>query len=178
MRSDAGRMKWGQIGITRRRNAGSANVTEYVKYEIQAGPAAAQYHREQQPGFPAIGTTQSYECVVNPATGRWDFYVAGVAKFDWTNAGWINETGTRVDYNAEIYDLGSQLPGTAASKCHITDCQYKQGTPTSSSSSSGLTAGAYVNAGLAAANVSVTAGTEHGATLVSGTALDVWDKIP
>ncbi len=171
--------KWGQIGITRRRNAGSAAIVEYLKFEVMAGAVrATDYHLRQEPGFPAIGTTQEYECVVDPATGRWEFFVGGVSKHTFIHAGWINEIGDRVDYTAEIYDLGSRLPGTAASKCHITVCKYKQGTPTSSSSSSGLTPGAYVDAGLVAANVSVTDAAEHGATWVSATALDVWDKNP
>jgi hypothetical protein len=170
--------KWGQIGITRRRNAGSAAVTQYLKYEVQAGPAPADYHLEQAPGFPAIGTTQEYECVVDPATGRWEFFVAGVSKFTFTRPGWISETGTRVDYTAEVYDLGSQMPGTTGSKCHFTGCQFKIGTPTSSSSSSWVAAGAYVPAGLVAGDCTVTDATEHGCDFVSATALDVWDKNP
>jgi hypothetical protein len=177
MKPATGYMKWGQVGITRRRNAGSANVTQYRKYEIKAGPNAADYHLEQQPGFPAVGTNQAYECVVDPATGRWNFN-AGPGAFTWQHAGWIGESGIRVDFNAEVYDLGSQMPGTSANKCKIANCQYKQGTPTSSSSSSGLISGAYVNAALVAANVSVTAAAEHGADFVSGTEVHIWDRNP
>lgn len=170
--------KFAQIGITRRRDAGSTAVTQYLKYEVRAGPNAADYHREQAPGFPANGTTQEYECVLDPATGRWEFFVAGVSQFTWTHVGWRNETGARVDYVGEIYDLGSQMAGTAASKCHLTACQFKQGTPTSSSSSSGIAAGPYVNAGLVAGNCFVTDAAQHGFTFVSATAVDIWDVIP
>jgi hypothetical protein len=171
--------KWGQIGITRRRTSGVAAVVEYLKFEVSAGLARpADYYRRQEPGFPAVGTTQEYECVVNPATGRWEFFVAGVSKDTFTHAGWVNETGDRVDYTGEVFDLGSQMAGTAASKCHITACKFKQGVPTSSSSSSGLAAGAYVDAGLVAANIDVTDLTEHGAAFVSATAVDIWDKNP
>lgn len=170
--------KWGQVGITRRRTAGSAAVHEYLKFEIKAGAAAADYHLEKAPGFPAIGTTQEYECVVDPATGQWEFFVAGVSKFTWTHAGWINETADRINFIGEAYDLGSQLPGTSGSKCHITGCRMKQGTPTSSSSSSRIAAGPYVSAGLVAANVLVTDTAEHGCDVVSATAIDIWDKVP
>ncbi|MEP7343637.1 MAG: hypothetical protein ABI877_00160 [Gemmatimonadaceae bacterium] len=170
--------KWGQIGITRRRTSGVAAVVQYIKCEVKAGPSAADYHLEQAPGFPANGTTQEYECVLDPATGNWEFFVAGVSKFNFKRPGWVNDTGDRVDYNAEIFDLGSQMPGTAANKCHITGCQLKFGTPTSSSSSSSLAVGAYVPAGLVAANVTVSDNTEHGCDLVSATAIDIWDIKP
>jgi hypothetical protein len=172
--------KWGQIGITRRRTAGGAAINQYLKYEVKAGPAAADYHLEFGAGFPAVGTTQEYECVVDPATGRWEFFVAGVSKFTFTRPGWVNEVGDRVDFNAEVYDLGSQMPGTGGSKCHIKACQFKTGTRASSSSSSsgGIIAGAYVNAGLVAGDCSVSDATEHGCDFVSGTALDVWDVNP
>ncbi len=172
--------KWGQIGITRRRSSGAAAVVQYLKYEVQAGPNPADYHNtiHNDPGFPVVGTTQEYECVVDPATGRWDFFVGSVAKDNFTNAGWIAESGDRVDFTAEVYDLGSQMPGTAGSKCHISHCQYKTGTAFSSSSSSGLIAGGYVGAGLVAANCSVTDAAEHGCDFVGADALDIWDVNP
>lgn len=178
--TNAGITKWGQIGITRRRTAGSAAVVQYLKYEVMAGPNPADYHNSihNDPDFPAIGTTQEYECVVDPATGRWDFFVGGVAKDNFTNAGWKNQSGDRVDFTAEIYDLGSQMTGTVGAKCNITGCQYKTGSAFSSSSSSGLVAGGYVSAGLAAGNINVTDATEHGCDLVSADAIRVWDVNP
>jgi hypothetical protein len=172
--------KWGQIGITRRRSAGSAAVVQYLKYEVMAGPNPADYHNSihNDPNFPAVGTTQEYECVVDPATGRWDFFVAGVAKDNFTNHGWVNESAGRVDFNAEVYDLGSQMPGTAGAKCNITGCQYKTGSAFSSSSSSGLIAGAYVSAGLVAGDCTVTDASEHGCDFVAADAIRIWDVNP
>jgi len=172
--------KWAQIGITRRRSAGSAAIVQYRKFEVMAGPAAGDYHNSiaNDAAFPAIGTSQEYECVLTPATGRWDFFIAGANVDHFTNAGWVNGTGDRVDYTAEVYDLGSQMAGTTAQKCHITNCQFKTGTPTSSSSSSGLAIGSYVDAGLVAANLTVGDASEHGVSLVSAKAIDVWDKNP
>jgi hypothetical protein len=175
-----GNTKWCQLGITRRRSSGSATVVQYRKFEVRAGPGAANYYNHiwNDPAFPAIGTTQEYECVLDLAAGRWDFSVGGVAAPPIANPGWINDTGDKVDYTAEIYDLGSQMTGTTATKCHITGCQYKTATPMSSSSSSGLAIGAYVSAGFVAATLNVTNATEHCVALVSATAIDVWDKIP
>jgi hypothetical protein len=172
--------KWGQIGITRRRTAGAAAVVQYIKYEVKAGPNPVDYHNSihNDPDYPAVGTTHAYECVVDPATGRWDFFVDGVAKDNFTNPGWIAESADRVDYTGEVYDLGSQMPGIATSKCNFTHCQYKTGTAFSSSSSSGLIAGGYVSAGLVAGECSVTDATEHGCDFVSADSLRIWDVNP
>lgn len=190
-----GNTKWAQMGITRRRSAGAAAISEYIKCETKAGPAAADYDNTITPpagfpAFPAVGTTHTYECTLDQATGKWDYLYDGAVIHHFTRAGWIGDVGHRVDYTGEVFGSpDSRMAGSATTKCSFVDCMYKivtynssssgsSGRPSSSSSSSRPlgTPGPYVSAGLAAANINITDATTHGCDLVSGSAIDIWDK--
>ncbi|MEX6688086.1 hypothetical protein QTN47_11305 [Danxiaibacter flavus] len=187
--------KWAQMGLTRRRSAGSAAISEYIKCETKAGPAAADYDNTITPpagfpAFPAVGTTHDFECALDQATGRWDYSYDGAVIHHFTNAGWAFDVGQRVDYTGEVFGSpDSRMAGSSANKCSFTNCMYKVVTYNSSSSSGSSgrsssssssrpvgTPGPYVAAGLAAGNIDIDDATADAVDLVSGSAIDIWDK--
>jgi hypothetical protein len=187
----AGNTKWAQMGITRRRNAGTTAILQYIKCETKAGPTALDYDNTIVPpvgfpAFPAIGTTHDYECVLTQATGKWEYFYDGRSIHQFTRPGWIGDVGNKLDCVGEVYDLNSRMAGDSATKCRITNIRYKAVTlPSSSSSSrSSSSAGAfgvvgpYVSPAFGAGNILVTNNTQHGSALVSGSSIEIWDKNP
>ncbi len=190
-----GNTKWAQMGLTRRRSAGAAAISEYIKCETKAGAAAADYDNTITPpagfpAFPAVGTTHDFECALDQATGRWDYSFDGTVIHSFARDGWKNDVGQRVDYTGEVFGSpDSRMAGSAATKCSFTNCMFKvvtynsssssgsSGRPSSSSSTRPVgTPGPYVGAGLVAANVNITDNTTHGCDLVNGSAINIWDK--
>lgn len=190
-----GNTKWAQMGLTRRRSAGGVAISQYIKCETKAGAAAADYDNTITPpagfpAFPAVGTTHTFECTLDQATGKWDYLYDGGVIHSFTRPGWIGDVGQRVDYTGEVYGSpDSHMAGNATTKCSFTNCMFKIATYNSSSSSGSSgrsssssssrpigTAGPYVAAGLVAANINITDATTHGCDLVSGSAIDIWDK--
>src|SRR5207342_3611457 len=108
-------------------------------------------------------------------------YLDGTLLDQFTNRGWVNDTGDRVDYQGEVYDENAQIAGTSGDHCSFSHCRYRTATRRSSSSASarsssstrssssgaprsGWTVGAWTNAGLVAANCNTTNAAKWGIT--------------
>jgi hypothetical protein len=171
--------KWCQIGFTRRRYSGSTTVNFWIKVEVKAGPAAADYYYHTH-AAPAVGSTHKYHGELNPSSGRWDVYMDDVWIDGFTNRGWISDSGDRVDYTGEVYDENAQMSGTSADRCVFSNCQYKVAPPASASSSSRSSSAApsppFVNAALTNANLTNSDASKWGNRLISGTSFEIWDK--
>jgi len=181
--------KWCQVGFTRRRYSPNTAINFWTKVEVRAGPNAADYYYHTH-AAPAIGSNHTYRGELDPDTGKWEVFVDGARIDQFTNAGWINDTGDRVDYQGEVYDQNSQIAGTSGDHCSFSACRYRTATRRSSSSArsassgassssgprSGWTVGAWTNAGLTAANCSTDEASKWGNTRVNGETLEIWDK--
>lgn len=166
--------KWCQIGFTRRRYSGSTTVNFWIKVEVKAGPAAADYYYHTH-AAPAIGSTHKYAGELNSATGQWNVYMDDAWLDGFTNAGWVGDTGDRVDYTGEVYDVNTQMSGTDADRCLFSNCQYKVASGAGSSSSAAPNP-PFVNAGLTAGNMTNSDASKWGNRLLSGTSFEIWDK--
>jgi len=183
--------KWCQVGFTRRRYSPNTAVNFWTKVEVNAGPAAADYYYHTH-AAPAIGSNDTYRGELDPDTGKWEVYLNGTRIDQFTNAGWRNDTGDRVDYQGEVFDENSQIAGTSADHCAFSNCRFRTATRRSSSSSrssssarsssssggpaSGWNVGAWTNAGLTAANCHTTNAAKWGNTRIDGQTIEIWDK--
>ncbi len=176
---NTGTRKWAQMGYTYDRVSGVAAVTFQRYTEVMAGPTrATDYRITFFPGpAPAASGAHVYKGeVVQPAvssssssssgaaaTGTWNFYYDGVLLDSWSHVGWANDVADRVDYNTEVLDAKSQVPGTNANRCLFDQCQYK------------VRGGNFVNAGLVDGNLRSTNPTEHTFNYINGTSFEIWD---
>ena len=158
-----GTMVWAQTGFGRERNSGAATIKNYRYWEVN-GSSYNVFYDVANP--PAEGSTHTYQCEVDNSSGKWTFEFDGTSWANHTDAGWKTITGTRADYTGEIFNDTDDMPGTAADKCTYRDCKKKS------------TGGAYVDAGLTNANVSSSDATHWGASRISSTGMDIWDKNP
>jgi hypothetical protein len=177
--------KWCQIGFTRRRYSPHTEIKFWTKVEVKAGPAAADYYYASH-AAPTIGTTYTYRGDLNPDTGKWEVFVDGAQVDQFTNRGWINLTGDRVDYQGEIYDENSQIAGTSGARCKFSSCRYRtasrrssssgRGSSSSSGSGSNWTVGAWTNAALTAGDCTTDDAARWGNNRIDGQTLEIWDK--
>ena len=158
-----GTMVWAQTGFGRERNSGSATIKNYRYWEVN-GSSYNVFYDVTNP--PAEGSAHTYQCEVDNSTGKWTFVFDGKSWATHTDAGWKAITGSRADYTGEIFNEDDDMPGTAADKCTFRDCKKKS------------TGGAYVDAGLTTANVGSSDSTQWGASRISSTGMDIWDKNP
>jgi hypothetical protein len=156
-------MMWAQIGYRRMRTVGGTAIKTYRYWEV----FGTVYNSLFEPSAaPADNAQHTYRCEVDTSSGKWSFDVDGTNWKTFTDAAWVGKTGTRADYVGEIMNETDDMPGTDTNKCTFRDCKKKS------------TGGAYVAAGLTTANVSSSNAAEWGATRISATGMDIWDKNP
>jgi hypothetical protein len=158
-----GTMVWAQTGYGRSRKGGSAAVSNDHYWEVM-GTVHKIFLDLESP--PDNNSTHTYGCEVDTRTGKWTFEYDGAVWQTWTDTDWVGVKGTRADYTGEILNDTDDMPGTSADKCTFRDGKKK---------SSG---GSYVDAGLTTSNVSSSDSTKWGATRVSASGMDIWDKNP
>ena len=71
-----------------------------------------------------------------------------------------------MQWTGEIFNKQDDMPGTAADKCSVAECQYRQ------------TKKDYTDADLVAGDVKSDDAAEWGSEWVSKTAFNIWDKKP
>jgi N-acetylmuramoyl-L-alanine amidase len=154
---------WAQMGYTRERASGATAVS-YVRYvEIKAGTGASDFHYVTVPMDPP-GHAHTYVGRLDNRTGKWEMLYDGTVVDTWTHTGWQRQSGDRIDYNAELFDENSQMIGTRSNHAVFSQCMYRTG------------AGSFAAAGIAASDVTSSDSTRWGASRVSGTSFEVWDK--
>ena len=155
-------LHWAQSGWGRERNEGSSKISKYCYAEMQGKHYKVEYNTSKAP---AQNSTHTYECSLDPATGKWTFKLDGSAWKNYTDSKW-KAKGDSVQWTGEIYNKQDDMPGTSGNKCRFSSCQYRK------------SGASYVNAGLTNSDVDSDDSSEWGAKRVSATALDIWDKKP
>lgn len=172
---------WAQMGFSTDRVVGSAAVTYRFYCEVRAGSGAAAYHMHwyaaqadgahvfsgevtQPAAAPRPSSSSSSSSSGPPAPGVWNFYVDGVAVHSFSHVGWATAVGGTLNFNTELQDHHSPVPGTAGNKCVFDQCAYKT-----------RGSAVWTNAGLAAANLRNDDNTRHSISLVSGTSFESWE---
>ena len=154
---------WAQMGYTRMRTVGGTAINTYRYWETFG---TVRNFRFEPAVAPADNSVHNYCVELDKATGRWTFQVDGTFWDSLTDADWVGKTGTRADYVGEIMNLTDDMSGIATNKCTYRNCHKK---------SSG---GSWVDAGLTTGNVSSSDPAEWGATRISASGMDIWDKNP
>jgi hypothetical protein len=156
-------LKWAQVGVSRRRNAGSTAVIQYRKAEIQGDLYRINMDTANAP---AEGSVHEYKCELDKSTGTWTYYYDGTAWQTYTDNFWTTHLGTVAQWVGEIYNKEDGMPGTDGNKCNFTECQYK------------VDGGAYQDANWPASNITTDDASEWGVERVSASAINIWDKKP
>jgi hypothetical protein len=162
-RDFTGGQHWAQAGWGRERNGGSNTIRTYRYAEIQGNAYNVNYDTANAP---AQNSTHAYAVDLDKAAGKWTYSYDGTAFQDFTDAGWANQTGTRVLWSGEIYNKEDDMPGIPLTRCAFTNCRYR------------LDGGAYQNAGLAAGDMRSSNFNQWGANRLSGTSMEIWDWYP
>jgi hypothetical protein len=161
--NSGGSMRWAQSGWGRERHDGSTSIIEYRYAEVQGNSYQVNYDTADEP---ADGSSHTYKCELNPATGQWRFFYDGVSWQQFTDTYWTNHLGNSFQYSGEIYNKEDDMPGTSTNRCRFQGCQYR------------VSGGSYADAGLTAGDVSSDDSTQWGTSYVDGTTFDIWDVIP
>src|SRR5579884_1939786 len=117
------KMIWAQSGFGRERDAGTTNINKYRYAEMKGGGAAYKVLYDKA-NPPAEGTVHLYECLLDPASGKWSFSQDGAVWQTFADPAWKNNSSSTIQYTGEIIDQEDDMAGTAADKCAITECQY------------------------------------------------------
>jgi hypothetical protein len=155
--------KWAQTGYGKERNPGSAAIKTYRYAEMNGDVYKVNYDTSNPP---SEGSTHSYACDLNKATGKWSFSFDGTVWENFADNFWKGKTGTNVQWTGEIFNKEDDMPGTAGNKCAFAECQYREDGKS------------YQDAGLVDADVTTDDSTEWGAEWVDGTSFNIWDKKP
>jgi hypothetical protein len=161
--NNSGKVKWAQLGYTRRRDAGATTPVKYRKAEVMGNTYKLL---RDTANAPADDSIHDYRIELDKSTGTWSFIDDGSTFFTYTDAFWTNNLGTDVQWTGEILNYEDDMPGTDADKCSFTECQYK------------IDGGIYQDAGLTSSDVMSDDQNQWGAEWISGTALNIWDKHP
>ncbi len=154
---------WAQTGYRRLRNAGSSTPSN-MRYTEMNG--SVYKRKDETATAPAEGSVHEYRIELDAGTGTWDFLYDGTSWSTFQDNGWKNSSGSVVNWPGEILNKEDDMPGSAGDKCNYTECQYR------------VSGGSFVDAGLTASNLTNDDASEFGIELVSGTAFNMWDKIP
>ena len=161
--NNAGDLKWAQTGYGRERNPGSSTIKKYRYAEMKGDSYKVNYDTSHAP---AEGSVHTYECNLNKNSGKWTFMYDNSGWEDFADNFWKNKTGTDVQWTGEIFNKEDDMPGTAGNKCSFTACKFHR------------EGHAYEDAALTAGEVTSDDSSEWGASHVSATAFDIWDKKP
>lgn len=156
-------LKWAQVGVSRRRNAGSSSIIQYRKAEVQGDNYVIDMDTANAP---AEGAEHVWACDLDKSTGKWSFSQDGTVWRRYTDAFWSSHLGTVVQWVGEIYNREDDMPGTAGDKCAFTECQYRRD------------GGSYQDAGFTTSDPITSDAAEWGCEHVSATAFNIWDKNP
>lgn len=161
--NETGTLIWAQSGFNKERTAGQVNTFTCRFAEANGNTYHVNFDTAHPP---AEGSEHVYQVDLNEATGAWSFSFDGTVWETFTDAAWIHKRGNSVQWSGEIINREDDMAGTDADKCHFTECQFK-------------THGhAYQDAAITAAEVHTDDNAEWGASRISGTAIDIWDKKP
>lgn len=160
---ETGPLHWAQTGFNKERTAGQ--VTPFTcRFAESMGDT---YHHTYDTAHPPTeGSEHVYQVDLNESTGTWTFSMDGTVWETYQDPAWVRKKGNTVQWTGEIINREDDMAGTSGDKCHFTECQYR-------------TAGqAYQDAAITAGQVRSDDNAEWGATRISGSALDIWDKKP
>ncbi|MGD2108178.1 MAG: hypothetical protein PVI86_02180 [Phycisphaerae bacterium] len=163
---------WYQIGYVVSRPFLSPESSHYRYTEALAGPGTEDYHKTLIPDFILVpGTTFWYKCWEWNGWGLIEYDFEGAAIDFWYHPNFLSEMFTRYEYKAEILHKQDDMLGTVAYPCEFTECEYRVGTgefiPTL------IMPGYQPTGDLRSDDVD-----EWGVFRNSGTAFELWDKIP
>jgi len=160
---DSADVAWVQTGYVRDRKDGTTEITWAVYLEVFA--AGVRY--VSWTAYPPGDGTHQYEAGFNPRTG--DCY----AWYDSLPAGhfnvpfWAENIANAIEFQGEVYQTESRMPGTAGNRCVFSACSYRP---------HGGGGTHWVDAGIGTVHSTDVA--KFGVNLVSGTSIEVWDKRP
>lgn len=137
--------KWAQAGYATWREQGSTAINTNRFFEIKVTPGGGVdvlCRTLSMPEEPGVPHEYSVDLANGQTSGVWTIRFdsgappsqncpppgqqTGAFLYISPNfAGWQNEKGTHLEWNAEIKNREDQLVGTEAVKCHFTECEYK-----------------------------------------------------
>lgn len=110
-------------------------------------------------------TTHNYKCQLTDSTdGHWNYYLDNEYWWNFERNYWINETGNRVQFAGEIWNLEDDMPGINSDRCVFSTLKYYNGS--------------WQNTNLTDNDVWSDDDTKWGVNRVSGTQFEIWDKSP
>jgi len=110
-------------------------------------------------------TTHNYKCqLTDSADGRWNYYLDNEYWWNFEKNYWINETGNRVQFAGEIWNLEDDMPGINSDRCVFSALKYYDGS--------------WQNTNLTDDDMWSDDDTKWGVNRVSGTQFEIWDKSP
>mgnify|MGYP000851767455 FL=1 len=161
--NSSGSLIWAQTGFGRERNEGSTSISSYRYAEMKGSTYKVNYDKS---AAPSEGSTHIYQCDLDSASGTWTFFFDGKEWQKFADPSWKGQVGQSVQWTGEIFNKQDDMPGTAADKCSVAECQYRQ------------TKKDYTDADLVAGDVKSDDAAEWGSEWVSKTAFNIWDKKP
>jgi len=158
--------RWAQTGYGYERNPDWGNRVYYYRYaEVRGYNGIRPKYDSISP--PSETSAHVYECKLNLATGTWQFYDDGVCWYTYSDGAWINSPGDGIGWTGEICNFEDDLAGTVGNKCTVTSCGYKENGDAN-----------YRNPNIASSDIYSDDINEWGIEVVSGTAVNIWDKNP